>query len=95
MSCSQIGRVHGHEVCEVLAGWSGAVCTGGQASAVPRFAYAVNQISNGSISAYRINASTGALTRINGVPTGAIACNGTDFLAGTIPYAIAITGGIQ
>lgn len=52
-----------------------------------RFAYAVNAGSN-DISAYTINAATGALTPI---PCGGAAgCNGANFAAGTNPFGIAI-----
>jgi len=46
-----------------------------------RFVYACNFQAGGSVSAYTINPSTGALTQMPGSPFG----------AGTSPYAIAIT----
>jgi 6-phosphogluconolactonase (cycloisomerase 2 family) len=63
-----------------------------------KFVYVANYgngASPSSVSAYSINASTGVLTKINCITSSAIACNGTDFLAGTGPQAIAITGGVQ
>jgi DNA-binding beta-propeller fold protein YncE len=61
-----------------------------------KFAYVGYAASNSNgVSAYSINASTGALTKINCVATGTVACVGTDFLAGAIPRSVAITGGVQ
>jgi DNA-binding beta-propeller fold protein YncE len=42
-----------------------------------------------SISAFTISASSGALSKIDCVPSAAVVCNGTDFLAGGSPRAIA------
>lgn len=52
-----------------------------------KFAYVVNNGSN-DISAYAINASSGALVRVN--CGGGAGCNGANFAAATNPYGIAI-----
>jgi 6-phosphogluconolactonase (cycloisomerase 2 family) len=52
-----------------------------------KFAYTANEGSS-DVSAYTINASTGALTQI--LCGGGAGCNGNNFLAGTGPYSVTI-----
>jgi len=54
-----------------------------------KFAYVANQTSN-DVSAYTINAVTGALTRIPCVVGVGVSCNGNNFLAGTVPASVAV-----
>ena len=71
---------------------NGYVTAGTRPSAVAvdpagRFAFVVNSVSS-DISAYTINATTGALTQIN--CGGGAGCNGASFLAGSAPLSITI-----
>ena len=52
------------------------------------YAYVANTNSN-DVSAYRITAGTGALTRID--CGGGAGCSGSDFTAGTNPYSVTTT----
>ena len=55
-----------------------------------KFAYVANQTSN-DVSAYTINAVTGALTRIPCVVGVGVSCNfNGDFLAGTVPASVTV-----
>ena len=64
---------------------------GGGGSSTPAaavFAYVAEYGSN-TVSAYRITAGTGALTRID--CGGGAGCSGSDFTAGTNPYSVTTT----
>lgn len=72
--------------CVVLASACGG--GGGGAPGSTRFAYAANVLSN-DISAYTVNTTTGALTRIDcGAGPG---CNGANFAAGSNPRSVRST----
>lgn len=71
----------------ILAACSGGGGSGAASTIVPRFAYVVNN-GTSDISAYAIEATTGALTQI---PCGGgTACNADNFLAGTGPTSASV-----
>jgi 6-phosphogluconolactonase (cycloisomerase 2 family) len=85
--------------CGSVTGCNGSNFTAGASSRsvsvdpTGRFAYVVNY-GSGDVSAYTIDATTGALTQI--ACTGGIsACNGNNFLAGTGPISVTTTGKFQ
>ena len=68
-------------------GDGGGSDNGQRPSGVPRFAYVANQSTN-DVSAYTINAATGALTRI--LCGGGVGCIGNNFLAGNGPASVTV-----
>ena len=71
-----------------LVACSGGGGGGSSAPAATGFAYVAEYGSN-TVSAYRITAGTGALTRID--CGGGAGCSGSDFTAGTNPYSVTTT----